>query len=958
MGGIFSSRKRPAPVEAESAASYPRPFDDVHDAEDIIPATAQPPLKRRRIEPHNDPITPLYAPPSVPAKESGRNRLTEPYQPRQNLQNGNKSVIEIPKTPRSCPKKRRYAVFLGYHGANYSGMQVNPGVVTIEGLLLEAFHKAGFVSEQNFSHPSKIGFMRAARTDKGVSAAVQVVSAKLEVAHDYLINPSTAANLINNHLPQDISVYGLLRVTPSFNARQDCRKRRYEYIFPLHLLGGNGDTVMTDGEKGQDSRVQKFSAILKQYEGSHCFANFTDGVKPEDDSARRFMFKVTCLPPFRPPFSDKYYVTVEVIGQSFLLHQIRRMVGLALIIYHGHAPPQAIPVALCGDSRFPTPTAPPDGLLLDSLYFDQYNRNHGPGIPKKISDEHFAERKLQFKANQIYRQIAEKECREGVLEAWVRNCETRISISKDEILKLHQMFVLTDAGKRQIRERYTASLYPVRNTFDEFLDCNAQDKFRQLAEKMRSRFKYRYGAAPAFLVRAPGRVILIGEHLDYNGLPVVSAALRQGTLIAGSFDDGKHVDVSHFEDSAYRPGRMDVNGKLEREEDKHSHDDAVLILDDDDDQRDSRWLRYVGFGVKTVAKSLNFKRTVSGGGRLLIGGDLPRAGGLASSSSLVCASVLAGARLSRRRLPRQDLAIAGAESERGCAKTCGGNLDHLTSMCAEKGHVLHTTFIPRVELKQLKWPSEAKLFAVNSGVTAEKGGDEAMRLNFNLRVAECHIGAAIAAHRLGVALAEAVFTPGQLLFNARKSALLRCENIERLAELVRSVIPLDEVISIEEAREVLKLSESNMSSRFLRGIDSSNAPSLKIGKRLAHVYDEARRVSKFEQVLNNEWDVDQKINALGQILNDGHESLQHLFETSVPQVDEVVRICRESGAVGTRMTGAGWGGFVISIVSECDAPRFVEALSSQVGEENLFEIEPWSGATVCTIHGSNSSEKS
>lgn len=71
--------------------------------------------------------------------------------------------------------------------------------------------------------------MRAARTDKGVSAIGQVVSLKMVVgftSYDVISN-------INKHLPDQIRVLGYTKTTAGFDARKHCDKRRYEYVLPV-----------------------------------------------------------------------------------------------------------------------------------------------------------------------------------------------------------------------------------------------------------------------------------------------------------------------------------------------------------------------------------------------------------------------------------------------------------------------------------------------------------------------------------------------------------------------------------------------------------------------------------------------------------------------------------------------------------------------------------------------------
>lgn len=82
-------------------------------------------------------------------------------------------------TPDERVKKRKYCMLLGFAGANFFGMQRNPGVNTIEEELLKALLKNKLINDEGFSQPQMIHFQRAARTDKGVSATRQCCSLKL-----------------------------------------------------------------------------------------------------------------------------------------------------------------------------------------------------------------------------------------------------------------------------------------------------------------------------------------------------------------------------------------------------------------------------------------------------------------------------------------------------------------------------------------------------------------------------------------------------------------------------------------------------------------------------------------------------------------------------------------------------------------------------------------------------------
>lgn len=81
--------------------------------------------------------------------------------------------------PEDRVKRKKCCLLLGYSGANYFGMQRNPDTKTIEEELLMAMLKHKWITEDGFKQPQQLHFQRAARTDKGVSAARQCVSMKL-----------------------------------------------------------------------------------------------------------------------------------------------------------------------------------------------------------------------------------------------------------------------------------------------------------------------------------------------------------------------------------------------------------------------------------------------------------------------------------------------------------------------------------------------------------------------------------------------------------------------------------------------------------------------------------------------------------------------------------------------------------------------------------------------------------
>ena len=126
--------------------------------------------------------------------------------------------------------KRKVAVLIGYSGTGYKGMQISATEKTIEGDLFRAFVKAGAISKANADDPKKASLVRCARTDKGVHAAGNMISLKLIVEDENIVEK------INEQLSDQIRVWGIERTIGSFSCYQVCDSRWYEYLIPSHVF--------------------------------------------------------------------------------------------------------------------------------------------------------------------------------------------------------------------------------------------------------------------------------------------------------------------------------------------------------------------------------------------------------------------------------------------------------------------------------------------------------------------------------------------------------------------------------------------------------------------------------------------------------------------------------------------------------------------------------------------------
>jgi galactokinase len=109
------------------------------------------------------------------------------------------------------------------------------------------------------------------------------------------------------------------------------------------------------------------------------------------------------------------------------------------------------------------------------------------------------------------------------------------------------------------------------------------------------------------------------------------------------------------------------------------------------------------------------------------------------------------------------------------------------------------------------------------------------------------------------------------------------------------------------------------------------------GLRLRHVVSETARTREAARALAGH-DLDE----LGRLLVEGHKSLRRDFESSCPEADQLVESALRHGALGARLTGAGWGGAVVVLLPPNQAARSVREI--QEGFRQAFGRVPeaWS----------------
>jgi galactokinase len=101
-------------------------------------------------------------------------------------------------------------------------------------------------------------------------------------------------------------------------------------------------------------------------------------------------------------------------------------------------------------------------------------------------------------------------------------------------------------------------------------------------------------------------------------------------------------------------------------------------------------------------------------------------------------------------------------------------------------------------------------------------------------------------------------------------------------------------------------------------------------RRLRHVVSENERVRACVRAFETSGGPDR--DALGVLFRDAHASLRDDFEVSTPELDLLVELAYEHGAVAARMTGGGFGGSIVALTDGVSAHALVEGVTRAYAE--------------------------
>lgn len=195
-------------------------------------------------------------------------------------------------------------------------------------------------------------------------------------------------------------------------------------------------------------------------------------------------------------------------------------------------------------------------------------------------------------------------------------------------------------------------------------DCYSRDQLDSLRPRWNTllqKFEQHYNHKPDFVARSPGRVNLIGEHIDYSLYNVLPMAVSADVLIAvravQAPDNGAILLVNNTDEAKFPGQVIELQGQ-------HITIDATKHL----------WTNYFMAGLIGAVRLLKkrFPDFRINSMETVVDGNIPPGGGLSSSAAFVCASALAVMEAHQYRATQNELLELAIVSERLVGVHSGG----------------------------------------------------------------------------------------------------------------------------------------------------------------------------------------------------------------------------------------------------------------------------------------------
>jgi galactokinase/CTP:molybdopterin cytidylyltransferase MocA len=443
------------------------------------------------------------------------------------------------------------------------------------------------------------------------------------------------------------------------------------------------------------------------------------------------------------------------------------------------------------------------------------------------------------------------------------------------------------------------------------------------------RFLELYGDGPVKVLRAPARINILGEHVDYvSYLPTASLPFGSREydmlMLYRAAQTGRVRGASAFE--KYEPFAFDL---------------AASSAPRTGGEADADWLSYLyetpapaphwGNYVKGAAFFARVKRgeQVRLGFDFVVDSSILPGGGASSSSALVVLASAAVCEVNHVACAPEELARDAARAE-WYVGTRGGAMDHTAICLARRRHAVLISYSEETA-RRVPLPGSRFRWVTFFSRAADKGREVMIEYNERAAVSRLIIPAVIESwkareperHRAWLQAIES----------------FRAGSVAALDELESLLNELPQTLALAEIELDYPETFSACARSFPALVKERATRPLRVRARALHHLGEVRRIATATLLLDrvpqqqSEADVreqtDSAMRSLGRLLNESHDSLRDLYEVSTPEVEQLIEIIRSDTEVyGARLMGGGFGGNVLALTSAENVSDLIERVQA------------------------------
>ncbi|CAI2366176.1 unnamed protein product [Moneuplotes crassus] len=432
------------------------------------------------------------------------------------------------------------------------------------------------------------------------------------------------------------------------------------------------------------------------------------------------------------------------------------------------------------------------------------------------------------------------------------------------------------------------------------------------------RFEQLYEQKPEFFIRSPARVTIVGEQISSSGFKDFQVPIDQDVVIAYSKHTKPEIWINNI-DMALFPEE---------------------ILDTDPSQKmreEDTWINHFLAGYKAIMRSTTVEEEISRGFepvgmKIFIDSLIPFECGLSSGKSFImCVALLTmhanglinkidnqeyvkcinqGLQFIGREHDKIDISYLASKKDDDLDLENSDQIDQINTGNTLKGYsfVISNSLTPSSKFMGLYTRHKKRVVELRIATILL-----AMEFDKNYDISN----AAACQYTSLAQLQKANNWSFEEMLSFIESKLKRGGYSK--PELEEALNSSNVVIDLNDVEHIYEVWQNNFK--------------FSINETATHVITEAQRVQKF---CKNPTPIE-----LGECMDASQESLKSNFDCSSKELDELISLCKENDALGSKLTGNGWGGCSISLVEDSHLKEFIDSVYTYYSKERAPGEQLW-----------------